>query len=71
MVRGPATILTFLVKNDHHTHFRWIPCAVLRCLVFKTTNECEAHAAFPVESEGFGVLDCGATTSFGTRFPEG
>ena len=49
-------------------------------------NECEAHAAFLVESEGFGVLDCGATTSFGsvegaealfsksheydTRFPE-
>ena len=49
-------------------------------------DECEAHAAFLVESEGFGVLDCGATTSFGsvegaealfskshehdTRFPE-
>ena len=27
---------------------------------------CEAHAAFLVESEGFGVLDCGATTSFGS-----
>ena len=26
-------------------------------------DECEAHAAFLVESEGFGVLDCGATTS--------
>ena len=49
-------------------------------------DEYEAHAAFLVESEGFGVLDCGATTSFGrvegaealfskshehdTRFPE-
>ena len=49
-------------------------------------DEKEAHAAFLVESEGFGVLDCGATTSFGsvegpetlfskshehdTRFPE-
>ena len=28
-------------------------------------DECEGHAAFLVESEGFGVLDCGATTSFG------
>ena len=28
-------------------------------------DECEAHAAFLVESEGFGVLDCGVTTSFG------
>ena len=28
-------------------------------------DECEAHAAFLVESEGFGVLDCGAITSFG------
>ena len=27
-------------------------------------HECEAHAAFLVESEGFGVLDTGATTSF-------
>ena len=26
-------------------------------------DECEAHAAFLVESEGFGVLDCGAATS--------
>ena len=25
-------------------------------------DECEAHAAFLVASEGFGVLDCGATT---------
>ena len=49
-------------------------------------DEYEAHAAFLVKSEGFGVLDCGATTSFGsvegaetliskshehgTRFPE-
>ena len=29
-------------------------------------DECEVHAAFLVESEGFGVLDCGATTSFGS-----
>ena len=29
-------------------------------------DEYEAHAAFLVESEGFGVLDCGATTSFGS-----
>ena len=29
-------------------------------------DECEAHASFLVVSEGFGVLDCGATTSFGS-----
>ena len=29
-------------------------------------DECEAHAAFLVEAEGFGVLDCGATSSFGS-----
>ena len=29
-------------------------------------DECEAHAAFLVESEGFGVLDTSATTSFGS-----
>ena len=29
-------------------------------------DDCEAHAAFLVESEGFDVLDCGATTSFGS-----
>ena len=29
-------------------------------------DECEAHAAFLVESEGFGVLDCDATTSYGS-----
>ena len=29
-------------------------------------DECEAHAAFPVEFEGFGALDCDATTSFGS-----
>ena len=66
MVRGPATILTILVmKSVHQTRFKWIPCVVLRFLLSKTTT-CEAHAAFLVESEGFGVLDCGATTSFGS-----
>ena len=29
-------------------------------------NECEAHAAFLMESERLGVLDCWATTSFGS-----
>ena len=28
-------------------------------------DECEAHAALLMESEGFGVLDSGATSSFG------
>ena len=28
-------------------------------------DECEGHAAFLVESEGLGVLGCGATTSYG------
>ena len=31
----------------------------------RNDDECEAHAAFLVESEGVGVLDTGATTSFG------
>ena len=66
MVRGLATILTILVmKSVHQTHFRWIPCVLLRSLV-QDDDECEAHAAFLVESEGFGVLDCGATTSLGS-----
>ena len=40
---------------------------VLRFLLsVQDDDECEAHAAFPVESEGFGVLDCGATTSLGS-----
>ena len=29
-------------------------------------DQCEAHAAYLVEAEGFRVLDCGATTSFGS-----
>ena len=29
-------------------------------------DECKAHAAFLVECEAFGVLDCGATNSFGS-----
>ena len=29
-------------------------------------DECDAHLAYLVDSEGFGVLDCGATTSFGS-----
>ena len=78
IVRGPATSLTILVmKSVPQIRFRWIPCVVLRFLLSRTTmsvklspvqddDECEAHAAFLVESEGFGVLDCGATTSFGS-----
>ena len=55
MVRGPATILTILVmKSVHQSRFKWIPCVV--------------RAVFPVqvESEGFDVLDCAATNSFGS-----
>ena len=70
---------------DLQTRFKWTPCVVLAVSPVQD-EECEAHAAFLVESEGFGVLDCGATTSFGsvegdetvfskshehdTRFPE-
>ena len=32
----------------------------------KEEDECEAHAAFLGEAEGFGVMDCGANTSFGS-----
>ena len=68
MVRGPATILTILVmKSVPQTRFKWIPCVVLRFLLsVQDDDECEAHAAFPVESGGFGVLDGGATISFGS-----
>ena len=85
MVRGPAAILTILVINSvPQTCFRSIPCTAVSPV--QNDDEYEAHAAFLVESEGFGVLDCGATTSFGglegaealfskshehdTRFPE-
>ena len=40
---------------------------LVRCCHFSPAqddDEREAHAAFLVESEGLGVLDCGATTSF-------
>ena len=67
MVHGPTTILTILVmKSVPQTRFKWISCVVLRFLLSKDDDECEAHAAFLVESEGFGVLDRGATTSFGS-----
>ena len=68
VVRGPATILTILVmKSVPQTRFRWIPCVVLWFLSpVQDDDVCQAHAAFLVESEGFGVLDCGATTSFGS-----
>ena len=66
MVRGPAAIVTVLVmKCARQTRFVWISCVALRFLVHDD-DECEAHAAFLVESEGFGVLDSGATTSFGS-----
>ena len=42
-----------------------LPCAIAISPV-QDDDVCEAHAAFLVESEGFGVLDCGATTSFGS-----
>ena len=32
----------------------------------KDDDKCKAHAACRVESEAFGVLDCGASTSFGS-----
>ena len=39
---------------------------MLRFFPVQDDDECEAHAAFLIDSEGFGVLDCGATTSFGS-----
>ena len=67
MVRGPASntdssrdekCVNFL--SDASNHFDDSICVDLLC------GAAEAHAAFLVESEGFGVLDCGATTSFGS-----
>ena len=40
-------------------------CVAVVSLV-QDDDECAAHAAFLKESEGLGVLDCGATTSFGS-----
>ena len=46
--------------------FQVDPLGVAAVSLVEDDDECEAHAAFLVESEGFGVLDCGATTSFGS-----
>ena len=46
--------------------FQVDPLGVAAVSPVQDDDECEAHAAFLVESEGFGVLDCGATTSFGS-----
>ena len=63
MVRGLAIFLTIPVLKSVQiiwvTQCVWNSCVVLH-------DEREAHAAFLVESEGFGVLDCGATTSSGS-----
>ena len=73
MVHGPAATLTVLVMKSGRI-FRLMfritlttrfLCGAAVSLV-QDDDECEAHVAFLVESEGFGVLDCGATTSSGS-----
>ena len=73
MVRGPATILTILVmKKCSSDSFQVDPSCGAAVSPVQDDDECEAHAAFLVESQGFGVLDCGATTFHenDTRIPE-
>ena len=69
LVRGLATFLTIPVLKVFESSGRldvfWISCAVAAISPVQDEDECEARAAFPVEFEGFGALDCGATTSFG------
>ena len=76
VVRGPAVLLTISVVKclnfpcDASNHLDDSMCVDLLCGAaispVQDDDECEPHAAFLVESEGFGVLDCGATTSFGS-----
>ena len=52
---------------DASNHLGESMCVDLLCcaaiLPVQHDDECEAHAAFMVESECFGVVGCGATTS--------
>ena len=64
MVRGPAA--TILVMKCSSDLFQVDSLCGTAVSLAQDDDEYEARAAFPVESEGFGVLDCGATTSFGS-----
>ena len=77
MVRGPAVLLTISVVTsvlnfpcDASNHLDDSICFDFLCGAaippVQDDDECEAHAAFLVDSEGFGVLDCDASTSFGS-----
>ena len=65
MVRGRAAILTVLVTRSVRQTLCYVdPLCGTAVSPVQDDDECEAHAAFLVESEGFGVLDCGATHLF-------
>ena len=70
MVRGLAIFLNIPVLKSVHDHLDDSVCLDFLCgdaiSPAHDDDEREAHAAFLVESECFGVLDCGATTSFGS-----
>ena len=77
MVRGPAVNpdnfcdeKCLNLSCDASNHLYDSMCLDLLCgaaFLHVGDDECEAHAAFLMEFEGFGVLDCGATTSFGSE----
>ena len=62
--------MCFNLLCDASNHLDDSMCFDLQCGAaispVQDDDECEDHAAFLVESEGFGVLDTGATTSFGS-----
>ena len=69
-LRGFCNISHKSVFENCSTHLEDSICLDFFCgaaiYPAKEEDECEAHAAFLVEADGFGVMDCGATTSFGS-----
>ena len=67
-LRGFCNISHKSVFENCSTHLEDSICLDFFCgaaiYPAKEEDECEAHAAFLVEADGFGVMDCGATTSF-------
>ena len=74
LVRGPVNsfrdgkCLNFLCDASNHLDESIRVDLLCGAPIFpvQDDDECEAHAASLVESEGFGILDTGGTTSFGS-----
>ena len=69
-VCGTATLITKPYNDERLIHLDDSVCLALACGAaihpIQEEDKFEAHAAFLVEAKCFGVLDCGATTSFGS-----